>query len=186
MIKKILLTLMSVFLILQTFNLMGKVQYIESTSWGLMIFIGWVINMFVTGVFAFAGFAWPTERLMPGSYYEIKAPKQLKKVCKRFGVEGFRKFLLATVWRSKKQQKQYFDGTASGIENFERLSKKSEFGHLFPLIILTPIAIYFFVIGKVVLGIATMVFNILGNLYPVLLQRHHRMRLAVLKRRYLK
>ncbi len=184
MVKKIALTLMSVFLILQTYKLMAKIDEFEIESLALTIFIAWIINMFVTGIFGFAGFAWPTERLMPNAYYRIRAPRKLKKLCKLVGVESFRKMLLATLWRSKELRAKHFDGTASGITNFDVQSKKSEFGHVIPLILLTFIAVYLIVIGKVVLGIITLGFNLLGNLYPVLLQRHHRMRLDVLKRRY--
>ena len=52
-----------------------------------------------------------------------------------------------------------FDGTAAGIANFETQSKKSDFGHLIPLIILTIIGIYLIGIGKLALGIFTLIKN---------------------------
>ena len=139
--------------------------------------------MFITGIFAFTGFALPTENLLPDSCYVVSRSRQLKQVFRVFKVEWFREFLLATVWRSKAQQKLFFDGTKEGIANFERQSKKSEFGHLIPFVIIICVSIYCFSIGFVRLGILIMLFNILGNLYPVILQRHHRMRIQILKKR---
>ena len=136
MLKKIILPLASIFLLWQSYSLIAQIHHLETQNWGLLILIGWVINMFITGIFAFTGFAFPTERLLPESYYQVRKPKQVKKWFKIFGVEWFRKFLLATVWRSKAQQKRYFDGTREGFDNWIRQSKKSEFGHLLPFIII--------------------------------------------------
>ena len=183
MLKKILLLTLSLFLIQQSYNLLGNIAGWKTLTLGVSIFLGWVVNMYITGIFAFAGFALPTQKLLPESFYKINQPKKLKSLFKKLKGEWFRKFLLATVWRSKAQQAKYFDGTLSGIEHFETQSKKSEFGHLFPFIILTPVGIYLIIKGLVAFGVATLVFNILGNFYPILLQRHHRMRIDVLRRR---
>lgn len=78
------------------------------------------------------GFAFPTQKLMPDSYYQVTRPKKLKKIYQLLKVEAFRKALLATLWRNQKQREKFFDGTLEGIENLETQSKKSEFGHLIP------------------------------------------------------
>ncbi len=181
--KKLLLILLSLFLIQQSFKLLSNVEVFGNLSWVMIIFMAWVINMFITGIFAFAGFALPTQNLLPNSYYKVNQPMRFKRLFKTLKVEWFRKFLLATVWRSKAQQAKHFDGTLSGINNLEVQSKKSEFGHLFPLIILNFVGIYLIIKGLVALGVAVLVFNVLGNFYPIVLQRHHRMRIDVLRGR---
>ena len=145
--------------------------------------MGWIISLFITGIFAFSGFAWPTQRLLPEAYYHIYHPKRLKQVGKAINVELFRKMLLATLWKSKERQKEYFDGTKEGLANLETQSKKSEFGHLIPFVLISVLSVYWLSTGQVKLGIATFLINIIGNLYPVVLQRNHRMRIQVLKRR---
>ena len=183
MTRKILLTLASLFLIGQSYKLAVLIPKLGAESWGAAIFLGWLISLFITGIFAFAGFAWPTQRLMPEAYYKVYYPKRLKRIGKALNIELFRKMLLATLWKNRERQKEFFDGTKDRLENLETQSKKSEFGHLIPFIIIQALSVYWFTIGLIKLGIATFVFNIAGNIYPVILQRNHRMRIQVMKRR---
>lgn len=183
MLKKILFTVMSIFLIWQSYKLIFGIHHMETDNLGIVIFVGWIINMFITGIFAFMVFAYPAQRLLPKTYYHIYEPKQLTKWCKRLKMDWFRKFLLLTFWRNKERQKGYFDGTIKGMENLIMQSQKSEFGHVLPLIIIDLVCIYLFAIGMYKLAIATILFNVLGNFYPILLQRHHRMRIQRIKAR---
>lgn len=184
MIKKIFLTAASIFLIWQSYNLISQIHHLETDNWALLIFVGWVINMFITGVFAFAVFAYPAQRLLPKSYYQIRDSNRLNKCFKVLKVELFRKFLLATVWRNKAQQKRYFNGKKEGLANLITQAEASEFGHVLPFVIINIVVIYLLIIGLHALAIPTFLFNILGNFYPVLLQRHHRMRIEkILKRK---
>ncbi|MEL7247076.1 MAG: hypothetical protein AAFO03_01615 [Bacteroidota bacterium] len=183
MSKKLLLSLASLFLIWQSYKVLLLIPRLELESWGLVIFMAWVISLFITGIFAFSGFAWPTQNLMPEAYYRIYHPKRLKRIGKAMNIEFFRKMLLATLWKSKERQKEYFDGTKEGLANLEVQSKKSEFGHLLPFVLITILSIYWLFTGLVKIGVATFLINIIGNLYPVILQRNHRMRIQVLKRR---
>lgn len=182
--KKFFFALGIIFLVYQSYKTLSIIHEFDSDSWGLITFMGWLINMFITGIFAFSVFGFPAERLLPKSYYLIKQPKKLKRIYKKLKVELFRKFLLATLWKSPKQRDKYFNGKVDGIENLEIQSMKSEFGHLIPLIIIIFVSIYLLAIGQWKLAIPTMIFNILGNLYPVILQRHHRMRIQILRKRY--
>ena len=182
LIKKGGLLLMSVFLISQSYKLIENLP--NFTSGGILAFlIAFLLNLFVLGVFAFAGFALPTQKLFPESYYKVKNSKRLKKWNKLLKMEYFRKFLLATVWRDKNQQKGYFDGTKAGIEKLIVNSKKSEFGHLIPFWILNGLVIYILVLGSYQLAFWTFFINVFANLYPILLQQDHRRRIDILKRR---
>ncbi|MFT4660381.1 MAG: hypothetical protein ACI8XB_000649 [Patiriisocius sp.] len=156
----------------------------ELFSWGVRLLYAWIINMFITGIFAFSGFAFHTQKLLPKSYYNISNPKRLKKIYKAAGVPLFRTMLLATIWRSKSQQKKYFNGNRDGIYNLSEQSMKSEFGHLIPFILIMVLSIYLIAVVDLMLGMFTIVWNIVGNMYPIILQRHHRMRIEIIEKRF--
>lgn len=176
-LKQTLLVLASSFLVFQSFGLLSGMDYYADIRFWPAVFLAWVINMFITGIFAFAGFALPTQRLLPARYYHIANPGQLKRLYQAFGVERFRKLLLATLWRSKAKQQRYFNGRADGLKHLAEQSKKAEFGHLLPFVLLSAVGTYIVFFVQPVLGILCLFINFLGNFYPVLLQRHHRMRL---------
>ncbi|MEZ4949464.1 MAG: hypothetical protein R2784_08765 [Saprospiraceae bacterium] len=140
--------------------------------------------MFVTGVFAFLSFAFPVERTFPDDYFKIHNPPRLKKMYSLLGVEIFRQFLLKTLWRGREQRKRYFDGTREGLENFIIQSKQAEWGHILPFFVLLIYTIGLLNLKIWFLGIMVLIFNILGNLYPVILQRYHRYRIGILKAKF--
>ncbi|MCX7550772.1 hypothetical protein [Xanthomarina sp. F2636L] len=183
MIKKIILILVSLFLFWQSFKLLSLINQIELNTWWFIGLIAFLINLFITGVFAFLGFALPTQKLITPSYYKVTNSKKLKRVYTFLKVDYFRNFLLATFWRNKNQRKKYFDGTLEGISTLDIQSRKSEFGHLIPFIIIIVVCIYFVILGLIKLAIITLLINILGNLYPIILQRHHRIRIQILRKR---
>lgn len=143
------------------------------------------MNLFVAGIFAFSGFAFPTQKILPISYYIIYHPKKLKRLYKLLRVNLFRQFILATLWKSQKQRKKYFNGTENGISNLTEQSMKSEFGHLIPFIIISFVSSYLILIDLVKLILFTLLINLIGNLYPIILQRHHRMRIQILRKKQL-
>lgn len=183
MAKKILLLMASLFLVWQSFGLLVNIADANITAWWALLFTAWVINMFITGIFAFAGFALPTQKLLPASYYAIRKPEALKHINKLLRVDLFRKFLLATLWKNKNQRQKYFNGQKSGMEHLKEQSMKSEFGHLIPFCIINLVGFYLIFIGLFGLAIFTLLINLAGNLYPVLLQREHRMRIERLQGR---
>ncbi len=181
--KKVLLSFAAIFLSWQSYELLRLIDQMEIHSLGMAFFFGWIINLFITGIFAFSGFAFPTQRLLPDSYYTIRRPEKLKQLYKALGVNLFRQFLLATFWKGKKQRKKYFDGKKTGIQNLVLQSKKSEFGHLIPFFIICFVGIYLVKIGMYKLASLALLINVIGNLYPIILQRYHRMRIQYISAR---
>ncbi|MCK0157749.1 hypothetical protein MWU65_11195 [Cellulophaga sp. F20128] len=186
MIKKILLTMATIFLIWQSYSLLRNINNLEINSVGLLIFTAWIINLFITGIFAFSGFAFSTQKLLPKSYYKIYHPNKLKRIYNVLKIDLFRQMLLATLWKSPKQRKKYFNGKKNGISNLIEQSMKSEFGHLLPFIIICFLSVYFVIIRQTELGVCTFLINFIGNFYPILLQRHHRMRIEMIRKRQLR
>ncbi|PCJ64882.1 MAG: hypothetical protein COA58_11450 [Bacteroidetes bacterium] len=142
-----------------------------------MVIISFLLTLFITGIFAFIGFAYPTNRLLTEPYYKIKNPKLHEYLYKVLGLKYFRTILLITFWGKKNNRKKYFNGTKKGLNNFIYQTKQSEFGHLgaFFLILICSIILllnqlYFIVLIMTIL-------NIIGNVYPIILQRFHRIRI---------
>jgi hypothetical protein len=52
-LRKILLALASVFLIWQTYETLKRGDEFELESWGVILFMAWLISLYITGIFAF-------------------------------------------------------------------------------------------------------------------------------------
>lgn len=182
MLRKVLLSLASLFLAYQSVRMMdGLVRQPQELHWGLALFLGYLFTLFVTGVFAFVGFAFPTHRLLPASYFIIRNPQRLQRVYDHFGLPIFKKFLLIFFWGKKAHQKRFFNGQRSGLAHLEFESKQAETGHLLPFVLLTLAAFVLLGAGYDWLVVFILLINLIGNAYPVVLQRHHRMRLQKLQ-----
>lgn len=178
-LKKIFFPIFSLFLLYRSIELIRNLISSEPNEYSSfeILIISFLLPLFITGTFAFIGFAYPTSRIMPNSYYKIKKPEFLKLLYKLLGINYFRVFLLLIFWSRKKNRQKYFDGTRRGLNNFIFQTKQSEFGHLgaFIMILLSSIILlahrYFYLI------LIVTIFNIVGNIYPIVLQRFHRMRI---------
>ena len=175
--KRALLTLASAFLLYQSIRLTPQFPNVAGAGWPLTLLIGWGYGLFVTGIFAFAGFAYPTQRLLPAAYYRVRRPDVLRRWYRRLGVSWFRGALLATLWRGKEQSGRYFNGRRDDLHHLRVQSEKSEFGHLLPLIVVTGVAVWLLARGAVRLAVVMQAVNVVGNFYPIVLQRYHRQRL---------
>jgi hypothetical protein len=63
-IKKILLPFASVFLIWQTHDMLKDIEKMRGESIVNLLFIGWLISLYITGIFAFIGFAYSTQKIL--------------------------------------------------------------------------------------------------------------------------
>ncbi len=175
MLKKIGLTLLSCILAYNSYKLLAIFFKLSSNSFSLTAIIASAVafNLLITGSFAFLGFVYPTSKLLPNTYYQIKYPERLKSIYKWLGVEYFKYFLLLTFYR-KNDNKKYFNGSKAGIFLFDYNTRQSEFGHLlafFTILILSLILLY---AGHKSVFIWIQPMNIIFNLYPIILQRKHR------------
>lgn len=177
--KKLLFPLFSLFLAFRTVELLGKL--ISSKPGDLsnseVLVVAFLLSLFITGTFAFLGFAYSTSSIISDDYYKIKKPKTLSSAYELLGVKYFRVLLLLVFWARKKNRRKYFDGTKKGLRNFIYQTKQSEFGHLAAFIAIFLCSVFLLMNGFVFLSIVMTLINVLGNVYPVLLQRFHRMRI---------
>ncbi|WP_167610824.1 hypothetical protein [Maribellus sediminis] len=144
---------------------------------GEQFLLAFLLSMFITGVFAIVGFAWPTSQIFPRSFYTLKNPGILKKAYRILGVDLFRKALLIFFWGRKKNRKKYFDGTRKGLQNFIHQSKQSEFGHFASFVSIALVSFLLLAKGMFLLVAFLTLINVIGNFYPVILQRYHRLRI---------
>ncbi len=143
-----------------------------------VLIISFLLTLFITGVFAFIGFAYPSSRILPDKYYEIRNPQVLNSISTLLGVKYFRFLLLFAFWGRGKNRKKYFNGTKKGLTNFTLQTKQSEFGHVGAFVVTLILSIILLVNGYVFLVLIVTLINVIGNLYPVILQRSHRSRIA--------
>ena len=174
--KKILLTIGSAFLAFRFYELILSWGLLPTESLFSKFFLSFLANLFILGAFALAGFAWPTFRLLPEKYYQISQPNVFLSFSKSIGVPVFQQFLLFTFWRKKAMQTSFFNGTKAGIRAFIIESKRSEFGHLIPFIMISILFIWSSIQKDFWTAFYLQTLNIIGNFYPIMLQRSHRAR----------
>lgn len=83
----------------------------------------------------------------------------------------------------KKIEKKYFNGTKSGIQQFDFQTRQSEFGHLGAFVAVLIVAFVLLFKGFVFIFIITTIINIISNYYPIILQRMHRLQIERITRR---
>ena len=179
MAKKILFVFLSITFMFLSYQLIKGILSFSPTNYSIaLVFINsLVIDASITGIFALPGFVFATHRLIDRRYYIIRNSKLLVKVYNLLGISFFRRALLLFFWGIKKNRIKYINGTKGGLKNFIYQSKQSEFGHLAAFIIIVLISIIFIIKGYLYFAIATSIINIIGNLYPLILQRYHRSRI---------
>ncbi|MCQ0112580.1 hypothetical protein SAMN04487906_2138 [Zhouia amylolytica] len=181
-VKKILFPLFSVFLLYRSFDLIRNLINTHPQDYSIteIFILSLLLALFITGVFAFTGFAYATHKMLPETYYKVKNKKLTNKLYDTLNIAFFKKILLLFFWGHKTQRKKYFNGKRTGLQSFVYQTKQSEFSHLASFIIIQIVVIILIFHNYALLGLFLTIINIFGNLYPVLLQRHHRMRIQSL------
>ena len=134
-------------------------------------------TLFITGFFAFTGFAMPTYRLFPRGYYRVRFPELLHFWYRYLGGAPFRIFLKIFFWGPNNTKMRFFNGRRDDIPRMIRVTKQSEFSHLLAFIFILVFSFDMLFLGFTWIFWGTMGVNVIGNLYPVLLQRIHRERI---------
>ncbi|PBQ34928.1 hypothetical protein CNR22_16110 [Sphingobacteriaceae bacterium] len=183
MFKKIAFPLFSIFLTYRSVDLIKLLVNSKPAAFSSLeiISISIVLNLFITGIFAFPGFVFLTNKLLPNSYYQIKNSKQLTFIYNLLGIKIFKYLLIKLYWGKENNRKKYFDGLRAGLENFDTQTRQSEFGHLASFNLIVIVSIVLLAKGHVAIFFLTTFINVIGNLYPIILQRNHRIQLERIK-----
>ena len=183
--KKIIFSLFTLFLVFRTVELLRHVSYSRPIDFNLgeSLLVAFLLCLFITGIFAFPGFVFPTSRVMPDRYWKATNPKRLNYFFDLLGVETFKSIMVILFWGKPKHQKRYYDGTREGLQNFLYQTQQSEFGHLGAWIVISLVSVFLLVRQYFLISSVLMLLNLIANLYPVILQRHHRIRIYALLER---
>lgn len=139
---------------------------------------GCYLTFCLTGIWAFLGFAWPTHRLLPASYYEAGRPELWRGLYRWLGVRYFGWLLVQTLYRPSARGKTFFNGRREGLAGFEAMTRESEFGHVAAGVLVLAAAAWLAAVGRLAVAGAMLVCNLVLNFYPIVLQREHRRRLV--------
>ncbi|MDP2498056.1 MAG: hypothetical protein Q8W44_08760 [Candidatus Palauibacterales bacterium] len=174
----------SLFLVAYSWDLLVQLRALESPlSIAGAAFWGWLLALSVTGIFAFAGFGFPTERLLPDSYYRVGEEDRLLALYRITGAHWMKPLLATAFRRLGRNQGTYFSGTRSGLDDFDRRTRKSEFGHLAAFVLIVPVSLVLLLSGQVLVAFVALLANWIGNLCPVVIQRQHRFRIQRVRAR---
>lgn len=181
--KTIIYVLLSLGLAYLSIKLVGQISSITrpNLGWSISFIFGLLLNLYVTGTFAFVGFQLSTHKIFPKSYYIVSNPNLILTLHRLLGIKYFNIFLMAFIWGKPGNRKKFFDGSRSGIANLIYQTKQAEFGHMGAFIILSGICFWLIYLGHYKIVLITSIINIIGNLYPALLQRKHRVRIDRMK-----
>lgn len=154
------------FLIFQAFNLTANVFLLVVLTF--LLYVGTMAY----GFFYFH--ANPTHRI--SSRYYRKKKFETLWIYKAIGVEIFRKLLINSPFK-KLNQRVYLRGRKEYIEIFYEETKRSETSHLIGLAIGLFFHLFFVVENAVFILCCSVFFNLVMNLYPILLQRYNRIKI---------
>ncbi len=115
---------------------------------------------------------------LSSSYYDSKNWEQKGKVYEKFGVTIFRKILVLIGWEKVIRKSTPIEKNTSALKNLYLQTKKSEFNHLIILIIVSVATVCVAIQYGVIKSLWLVILNVLLNLYPILLQRYNRPRIA--------
>ena len=178
-LRKIFLSVAAIFLAFRSIELVKPliVNNFKEFLLGESFFISVLINVFITGVFAFLGFAFKTYKFFPKDYYKIHSPKLLFNFSHFLHLQLFRKALLLFYWGKKNHKTRFFNGKKSGIANLIIQTKQAEIGHALSFYAILAVSSLLAIKGYSTIFYIANLINIVGNFYPILLQRTHRMRI---------
>jgi hypothetical protein len=177
----------------QTIEFLGKPLFVVLT-WSILTVISFFLseacklttNFFLLfpltfllyfGTMAYGFFyfhAFPSHRISP-RYYRNKKIESLE-FYRALGVEFFRNRLINSPFK-KLNQRVYLKGRKDYIAVFLEETKRSETSHLIGLLIGMFFHIVFIVNNAVIALVCSVFFNLVMNLYPILLQRFNRIKI---------
>jgi hypothetical protein len=116
-------------------------------------------------------------------YFKARAFERDGEIYRRFGSSLFRSMLGSSGWHRLTWGSRPLSGTLKSLQDFEYRTKGSELVHLLTMICVAGVTVYVGWRHSLRDTLWLVPSNVLLNVYPVLLQRHNRPRVAGLIRR---
>ena len=181
-LQKVLLTAVSGFFIWRSAVLLSwLVQHSQPTSISTVLIQAIRLDFYLLSIFAIC-FAWPIHRLFPDSYYEAVRSESFASFCTFLRIKQFRKLLRLMFWRPWLSKRLFFDGTRSGLAQFDQNTRRAEFIHTVAFVVILLASLHIGMSGRPLLAVAVFLVNVVWNLYPTILQRYHRSRLRAVRK----
>ena len=153
-------------------------QMIGVRNPGFAFIVNWMVMTWVAIFGAATGLPIP----VPNSYYRIRQFESDGQLYELLGVRAFRTLLMRSPFGLLNSTIQYA-GSRSSLDVLDANMRGSEDAHLLIFLIVTVLCGCAAAIGWWDLSAWLMVFNIPINVYPMMLQRYNRARLAPILRR---
>ena len=145
-------------------------------------FFAFLVNWLVMSWVAIVGQAVPFS--FPAGYYQIQSFERTGRIYERLGVHLFKKLVRRgplAVFNPKLRLPK--ERTLSALQNLEGEMRNAETAHLFIFLVMLLFTGYALFQGWFATAGWFLLFNLLLNGYPVMLQRYNRIRLQQLIRR---
>ncbi|MFZ6820005.1 hypothetical protein [Undibacterium sp. Ji22W] len=167
--KKIFLPLLIVIAALGSTIFLAYSMRMQSLSFA------WALNFLL--MFWVSIFTETQTKELTSPYYTAKAWEREGKLYGYLGINLFRKMLVIIGWEKLNKKSNPIEKNVKALEHNLLRTKKSELGHLIIFLIVLVVSVVVAVNRGLRDAMWLIIFNVLFNLYPVLLQRYNRPRI---------
>ncbi len=136
----------------------------------------WALNFLL--MLCVLAFTEALKSQLTSSYYHEKGWEQKGKIYEYLGINIFRKLLLWTGWEKLNKKANPVEKGTGALMHLHYQTKKNELGHVIIFFIVLGFNIFVAFRYGIVKSFGLLVLNVLLNVYPVLLQRYNRPRIA--------
>ncbi|MBC3872666.1 glycosyl-4,4'-diaponeurosporenoate acyltransferase CrtO family protein [Undibacterium flavidum] len=135
----------------------------------------WALNFLL--MFWVSIFTETQTKVLTLHYYRSQPWEKQGKFYEHFGINLFRKLLVVIGWEKLNKKANPIEKSAKALAHNLLRTKKSEFAHLIIFLIVVGMSVMVAINSRPRDALWLIIFNIIFNLYPVLLQRYNRPRI---------
>lgn len=147
------------------------ILYLDITSAAFSLGVNFAL------MFWFTLFESQLKPKLNSTYFNSQPFEKQGKWYKKLGVEGYRTILTKIGWEKMRQQQTPIKKDLRAFQVYERASRVAEVGHLVIGGIVLIITTYVILMYSIKDALWLILFNLVLNIYPILLQRYTRPRL---------
>jgi hypothetical protein len=136
---------------------------------------GWALNFLL--MFWISIYVETQTQELNSPYFATRKWEKKGKVYEWVGINLFRQFLVLIGWEKLNKKSNPIEKSATALAHNLLRTKKSELGHLIIFLLVLGVSIAVIIHSGFRSAIWLIFFNIVFNLYPVLLQRYNRPRI---------
>lgn len=148
------------------------VLYIKMDGFAFAWILNFMLMLFTTG------FTGALNSPLSSSYFDEKIWEKKGKIYESLGINIFRKLLVIIGWEKVIRKTYPLEKNNQALTKLHYQTKKSELDHLIILVIVFGFNVFVAFKFGFIKSLSLLILNILLNLYPVLLQRYNRPRIA--------